>query len=203
MGYLLEFYSLDWSELRGLLGSGGESTFEETLAAGGRVFAGSPGARENWQAALRDLLAGQRGPELAARGPEPLDIPPEEPTAAEALALVAVLRAHFDRVGEIIHTTRGGPKFRHMFTPDFTPALFNSADLLGMLLERPLFGLAPRNYPFWGGLKKEELAQLVGGRAGDELPPVRDPDYEIWLYQLNELLLDAAARQTDLVTLYL
>ncbi|HMF58085.1 MAG TPA: hypothetical protein VK619_17205 [Pyrinomonadaceae bacterium] len=203
MGYILEFYSLNWSELQSLLRSGDESTIKATLEASERIFRGEPRADVDWKGALRDLITGSRGKQLAARGAEPLGLMPEEPSPAEALAIVAILRAHFNQTGEIIHTTRGGPKFRHMFNASFKPAIFNSMNLLELLLERPLFGLLSHGYPSWGGLKREEIAKLLGLRTLDNLPPIRDTDYEVWLYELCQVLLDVQSYQTDLITLYL
>ena len=201
MGYLLEFHALDWARLAAVIGSGDEAACAAILAAEPRVFVGSPGV--NWKGALRDLVLGMRGEEIAGRGLDMAGLPGEEASPEEAMAMVAMVRALGEPVGEVIRTTRGGAKFRMMFEQDFQPAVFPRMDLLRPLLGRPFFGLSQRDFPFWGGLRKADVAALLGGRSPENLPPIGDPDYQAWLFRLCEVLSDAKDFGKDLVTLYL
>jgi hypothetical protein len=90
-----------------------------------------------------------------------------------------------------------------MFAPGFQPPLFRAMDLAPFLLERPLYGISPQQFPCWGGLRKNELLELAGSDPPGELPPIPDADYEEWLYALRSVLWDAKQAGSDLITLYL
>lgn len=201
MGYLLELYGLEMSEIQSLLGSGDAVALREILEAEPRLFVASPGVA--WKGALRELILGPRGRLLAARGLDPAGLRPEEAPPEEALALVALVRARGARVGEVIHTSRGSAGFRRLFDSDFAPSPFRSPKFARRLLGRPLFGLVQRDYPYWGWLRKEELAALLGDLTLDSLPHFEDPDHEAWMVALCEGLLEVRELGTDLVTLYL
>jgi hypothetical protein len=198
MGYLLEIYGLDWSALAQVVGSSDATIYPDILAAEQRIFVGSPGV--SWKPALRALIMDKRGERLAARGvaAAAAEIASEE----EATAMVALIRARGHRAGEVVRTSRGGDRFRALFSTALKPAPFAQMALAPYLLRRPLFGLDRDDFPSWGGLTKAELAQFIG----EDAPPLLkgfDEDQESWLYDLRQALMDVRERGTDLVTLYL
>ena len=207
MGYLLEFYSLEWNELTAVLGSGDEAGAARIAEAERRIFPTKPGDGVDWKAGVHELIVGKHGKVLAGRGPEKQEVKGEELSTGEALGLVAIVRTLGIRLGELVHTTRGATKFRKMFGPGFQPPLFRAMHLAPFLLERPLYGVSPQQFPFWGGLRKNELLELAGsdppGHPPGDLPTVPDADYEEWLYALRSVLWDARKAGSDLITLYL
>jgi hypothetical protein len=119
------------------------------------------------------------------------------------LALVAVVRTLGTRLGEIMHTTRGGPRFREMFDPAKSGFQLSARVDLRHLLERRLLGLDLAGYPGWGGLDAAELASAAQDLQVDPVAVTPDPDYQQWLFDLQRLIVDAQDLQKDLVTLYL
>jgi hypothetical protein len=185
MGYSLECFALDHAELQGLLGSGREDVLQKVLAQQEKLFTTSPGL--SWHAALQELLLGERGRALARL----LAAGRSEPASAEeAIALVALVRLRGRPLGELIHNSRAGAKFRQLFAPPFADP---------RLLSRPLCGLVRQDYPGWGGLTRAEL----GGLEPLAWPAPGDPDQAQWLFELADLLSDARDCGRDLLTLYL
>lgn len=204
MPYILEFYSLDWSELGKALGSGDRELLGRVdLENGGNFFRG-PEEAENrlvWRKVVEALVAGRRGKALAARGPQPGG-EPEEASDLTALALVGLIRTLGVGIGELEHSTASGPFFREDFFERQAPALLGTRADLTRLLSRPLFGLAHETYPSWGGLAKAEIKAVLDGLGGREPPAAEDSDVEGWLYDLHQCLLAAHEEGTDIVTVY-
>ena len=205
MGYALECYALEHASLRQLIGSGREDVVRTVLEAELTLFDANPGVP--WRGALRDLVLGERGAQLAREAGVAGDTgnagqPAVQASDSEAIAMVALVRAHGQRMGELIHNTRAGEKFRVMFSPDFAPRQFAEPALAGRLLNTSFCGLAHDGYPSWGGLRHADLIRLCG--EPDLRPALSpDPDHQEWLYSLHEILGDIIALKTDLVTLYL
>jgi hypothetical protein len=202
MGYALEFYNLDWERLRRVFGCGDRQLLEDILTKEGESISAGPDAQTAWLEALRNLILGPRGAAIAAQERNSSTI---YASSTEALAVVAIVRFLGDRRGEIMHTTRGGGKFRELFEPAMSNALFRTSLDLRLLLSRPLLGLELDGYPFWGGLSALEISSGLA-----DLPPEpvysdagNDPDYEQWAFELHRALLDAKDTKQDLVTLYL
>lgn len=207
MGYVLEFFSCDWEEIRRVLGSGDQRLLATILEDCKKQLLGNDETTDrespHWASELRALILGARGRELAARGPdEPAGAASEEVSSAMAVAMVAILRAQGTPLGAIRHRSRGGVYFREVFLiEEAAPALRSPVDLR-LLLDRPLFGIAHSAFPSWGGLKKAELNRIVAERTEDDLPRLADPTFAGWLFDLWDLLTAAAGSRKDLVTVY-
>ena len=117
---------------------------------------------------------------------------------------MAVLIRHLgERIGEVQHSTRGGPSFRQIFTPGSMAGVFSSGHYLPALLQRPLFGLTYPDYPSWGGLSRTELSQVAGEPKPNAAPSSGDPDQAAWAFEIAHVLEYACTLDLDLVTLYL
>lgn len=199
MGYSLECYALGHGVLDALVGSGRREVVQAVVQDEARLFVSSPGVP--WRDALRDLVAGVRGRMLA-------DAAAQRPgTAARATdreeaAMTALIRHQGRRVGELIHNSGAGAKFRAMFDPGFTPAQFVGPGLAPLLLGRPLGHLYADDYPRWGGLTNAELVQALGGHSTLAARPA-DDDHHVWFYALFEMMAEVRDSGEDLVTLYL
>lgn len=206
MGYVLEFFSLDWDEIQRVLGCGDQRLLTAISEDYKKRLLGNEAMSDHespeWAAELRNLILGARGRDLAARGPEPIGAASEEVSSAMAVAMVAILRTRGTPLGAIRHRSRGGVYFREVFLiEEAAPALRSPVDLR-LLLERPLFGIVHSAFPSWGGLKKAELNRIVAGRTEDDLPRLADPTFAGWLFDLWDLLTVAAGSGKDLVTVY-
>lgn len=200
MGYALECYLLDHDSLKGLLGAGNGEVLRRMLEAELDIFDANPGVP--WRGALRELLMGERGQRLAQRAVLDAPGPAEVLDPSEAMAMVALIRAHGSRIGELVHNSRAGEKFRAMFSPGFAPTPFRHSEHLGKLLHRPLHGTSGPIYPDWGGLTRAELRE-IGQHAVTRADWPADPDQHSWLYALRDIVDDAIERRGDLLTLYL
>lgn len=200
MGYSLQFYSLDWNRLGQLFIPGDSVLVDAIRNSGNTLFAGNLGSRVDWQGALGRLALGG-DPRLSLD--EGTWVKPSEATPDEALAMAAAVRFLGERIGEVPHSSRGGPKFRQLFAPGVLSPVFGVALPLHDLLQRPLLGLVSTEYPSWGGLKKTEVDKLLQDAALDPVPSMGDADYDAWLYELGEALRQAKDARMDLVTLYL
>lgn len=200
MGYLLEFYTMNWDELTEVIGSGNTEVYESIVAQEGNLFVTPPAAEIDWKGALRRLLLETRGKIVKARDVRRKRV--EWVGDDESLALAALVRARGVRLGELSTTSRGSKKFRAVLRSDAAKPLLNPEVRLDNLLHRPLFGLGRKGYPAWGGLDKDEILRAVGDRTLDDFPPIEDYDAEQWLYALAALLIDAKLMDKDLVTLY-
>ncbi len=200
MGYALEFHAVNFATLGTVLGSRDTAAWGRAMAAeADNTLADGTGV--SWRHALDDLIFGERGQMLAQRGPLAPEV--EEASDEEAQALVNLVRAQDELLGQVVHTTRGGEAFRALFAPDHLPASFSQPRLLRLLLHRPLFGLGGDPYPDWGGLRKDELGALLSGVDPSAAFRNPDPDERDWLEQIRALLWDAHDSGCDLVTLYL
>lgn len=201
MGYLLEFYTMNWDELTEVIGSGKTEVYESIVANEGNLFVTPPAVEIDWKGALRRLLLETRGKIVKARDARQKRL--EWIGDDESLALAALVRARGVRLGELSTTSRGSKKFRSVLRSDAAKPLLNPEVRLDNLLHRPLFGLGRKGYPAWGGLDKDEILRAVEDRTLDDFPPIEDHDAEQWLYALAGLLIDAKLMDKDLVTLYL
>ncbi|MBM3795321.1 MAG: hypothetical protein FJW31_14930 [Acidobacteria bacterium] len=187
MGYALEFHALDWDRLNRVLGCRDERVFNEVVKRQrAAIQTGICPVEPSWEDSLRTLIMDGN----KAKAPVV--------SSKEALALVAVVRWINTCLGEIMHTTRGGGKFRSMFEPGFARQFQATTDWR-YLLNRPLVALEHQGYPSWGGLRTAELA----GVFVKEPPALEDPDFEQWIYELRRYIGDANASRRDLITLYL
>lgn len=199
MGYSLECYALSHAALDALVGSGRRDVVQAVVQDEARLFVSNPGVP--WRDALRDLIAGVRGRMLsdaAARQPGSA----ARATDREEAAMTALIRHQGRRVGELIHNSRAGPKFRAMFDPGFTPTQFVVPELAPRLLGRPLGHLYADDYPRWGGLTNAELVQALGGHSTLAERPA-DDDHHVWFHSLFEIMTEVRDSGEDLVTLYL
>lgn len=200
MGYSLECHVLDHASLKASLGSGDSKLLRRILEAELEIFDANPGVP--WRAAMRELIMGERGRQLRQRPVTDDPRPAEILDSSEAMAMVALIRAQGNRIGELVHNSRAGEKFRAVFAPGFTPTPFRHTEQLAKLLHRPICGTAGPIYPDWGGLALAELREMVQHKvAGTDWPA--DPDQHSWLYTLLDIVNDAVEQRRDLVTLYL
>jgi hypothetical protein len=201
MGYSLECYLLDHAKLSLMVGSGRDDLLRSILEAEIDIFEANP--RVPWRGALKELITGERGRALRQHQTFGEFGNSEAATEEEAIALVALVRSQGARIGELIHNTRAGEKFRQMFSKEFSPSPFANTQLLPRLLSNPLFGLTQDMYPSWGGLTHAELSQLIGT---DSLAPTSwpaDSDHCEWLYLLKDMVEQGVEEGCDMVTLYL
>lgn len=201
MGYTLECFLLDHARLKAIVGHNQAELAEEIIASEATIFDANPGVP--WRAALRELIGADHGWRLARRAVLDDDGPVMVVDAAQAAAMVALVRSQGVRLGELIHNSRAGDKFRAVFASGNRQTPFAQPDLLGHLLHRPLFRTSGPIYPDWGALTLAELTRLRGA-AQNQAPAYPEcPDQRAWLYALNEMVDDALEAGSDVVTLYL
>src|SRR5262249_14211444 len=87
VGYGIECYHLDWPQLGRVFGSGDQAFVDFVLKrSGNALFEGTQARGLRCEFALRDLILGQTGRDMAARGPDP-EIDPIAVEADTALAM--------------------------------------------------------------------------------------------------------------------
>ena len=201
MGYALECFLLDHARLKGLVGSNQDELAEQIIASEAAIFDANPGVP--WRDALRELVGADHGWRLARHAVLDDSGPVTVVNAAQAMAMVALIRSQGVRLGELIHNSRAGEKFRAIFAPGYRPTPFAQPALLGHLLHRPLFRSSGPIYPDWGALSLAELTRLRGASAERAVSWPDCPDQRAWLYGLYDMVDDALGEGSDVVTLYL
>ncbi|MFH1896781.1 MAG: hypothetical protein ABH886_00830 [Candidatus Desantisbacteria bacterium] len=206
MGYMLEFYCLDWEELGEKRGCKNKELLDNILEEEGQELDLSPDEQQEYEEALENILMGDKDKrlEIKKQVAEPADQSKiEEVSDGEAMAIVSLVRHIGERIGEMSHSSAGGEEFRETFLAvEAKKALNTSVDLL-LLTDRPLFGFQSSSYPSWGGLKKSELKEVLGDITVETLPDLDDSDAEAWLYELVDYLTYASESNKDIITLYL
>lgn len=198
----LTLYLLKWSTLQQSLGSGDEQLKEAVIADDDNEWFGEPDddLYDDWLQALDNLILGAWGKKLASRGPNPL-VEPEEVSEAEAIAFCCIIRTLGESLNSPAHTARAGDLFREDFMRAAGEALQSSIPL-DKLIDRELFGITSPDYPGWGGLKYDEIKQILGAHTFNDIPAITNPDFNDWFADLWDALIIARDNECDIVTVY-
>ncbi|HVM80443.1 MAG TPA: hypothetical protein VMU06_15575 [Stellaceae bacterium] len=223
MSYALEFYSLSWDTLktalserkRELVRAIAERQWERLLEGEARGLAAD---RDDDEIGLKDTdllfedALDEIAEAMAERQTPGLDPPDVSDNAA--LVLAAFVRHLGTPVGGIAEdqTVTHDPElqlaFREALLDGVVGACYGDLQLGERLAARPLFGLFHLDFLAWGGLTKEELAELAAKyrltdatKRGTDWEDVAD-HVEAWLAAIVKALDKAAKAERDLVTLY-
>lgn len=233
MSYALEFYSLSWEALKAALAQPKPELVKaiieqkwtrllEDTDIGHHphhtLFGALPGRHDAvgpwddagvlFEQALAEIADGIANPR--APGQSPPDVSDDA-----ALVLASFVRHLGKPLGAISHEgsvilDRDLPlRFRTMFLDGVAGSCFGDHRLGEKLASRPLLGLYHLDFLSWGGLSRQELAEIVPRYAlaastheEDDWDDVADYA-DTWLDALVAALRAAQSAGTDLVTLYL
>ena len=192
MSYQLSFYALDHARLQAAFGSGDQALVDRILVDGD--------LDDEAQDALRELVLGERGRELAQR---PAGARVERASAVQAVAIAAMVTALGVWVGETSHASGGAGGFLDLLTDArYAPPQFADHGLAWKLIGHPIAGLEnPGDFPQWGGLDRPEMTRFVGD-AGTVFEPPDDGDIAEWSADIHRAVRAALAKGRDLVTIY-
>jgi len=199
MSAVLEFYLASWADLAAAIGSGDRRLFSAALKKS------EPDVEE-----LYDADDYEGGPDfeeglerwVEGRVPATPGAVARVSSLGDALGFVALIR-HFGRpLGTMQHSSEAGDPFRDEFLAKVAQReLAAPVPLLG-LTSRPILGYESADFPFWGGLRAGELAQLAPALARPAPEYPADESIDQWLAELWDVLGAAVEAETDLITLY-
>jgi hypothetical protein len=201
----LEFFSIDLDDVVLFLRDGDAAVLQGLLDAGADPMGPRESADENltvWNDLARSLSGGKQGEYLSRWPPFESDGPREYVSRIRALLMEELIRQCGDSLGLVSHAAGSSAQFlREPFE------YLDASGLLGpnkavYLTDRPLFRQWYPSSPSWGGLTRQEIAQLQLAKIALADPDSGDTDVNSWVRDVMSALEYAAEWERDLVTLY-
>lgn len=190
MSYALYFYQGTLAAVEAGFGAADDASFALILPHWKKLYAPDPG--ENAEATLRAAIKTIHDSlGRTASSPGPIEV---------ETTLVAALMAHSSqpRLSRSFHSS--GEEFRKDFLAEVAAKAVGYPDLMESLTKRPLFGFRPTDYPAWGFVTKEELANLPPVQMSD--PKTSDLNLSAWLKDFLPIFETARQSGQDLITVY-
>jgi hypothetical protein len=201
MSMTLAFFAASWDEIGAAVGSRDRKLFRSVLKELEEDLAEEYDADDfddgpDFEVGLERWIAG------AVEAKEEEEDTLQVMHLGEALAFVGLVKHFGRRAGGLVHSAEGGSLFRDTFLAEVAAKGLLARWPMEFLLSRPVGGYASADFPFWGGLRAPELAEVAGRLRADPPTCPDDPAVDEWLRDLWDALGSVLDLGTDLVSVY-